>query len=838
MLLRRVQLSRTPRRGPSRLPSALLASALVAGAFTASAGIVLADTPPLEVTAAEYLPATNELVIDYAGADAALPRVEVDGREVTVPDGQRTVAGATGTVVLAIEASSSTAGPLLEQELQYARAFVEGVRPGVAVGLVFFGDVIREEAPTTDRAVVLHALDNPPVGTAAALYDGVASAAEMLRAAPTPRTMAVLTFGWHFGSSGASRAQSIEAARASGAVIHTVAVGSDYDLPYLGELAGGTGSFQAGANPAQAGAIALGAGSVAYRLRVPIDLAGGQHTVRVSAGTATVERTVTSTASTSSPTSPATSSTSSSGATGATSGPGSASPSVPAEVAPEGTSSGGWSVITAMLVGLLAAGAAFLGWRKLAAAPALDGAFGTAEATEASATTPLEAAAPHEDRGSALEAPAEVLTPLPALDTLAELADELIAADAEDTAEPAPIEEPARLGPTSIPLEEAPAVAPEPVSEPTLASLIESFEHEPPAPVVEDDAADWSAPLDERPSEVTSPTLPQPAPVARAGEVLAEVTSALASARASLTTRLSELSGSGIARRGIGLRRSGSGSSLRPGLASTVEARVRHALQRHALAVLYQPVCDGTTGTVAGGEALLRTEGILEAGAARTVVREASALGRMPEITAFVVPEACRTAAALAAAGSTIPVSMNLSAEQLLDRDFMRVLTSSLLEHGVRAGQVAIEVPEYALIGNASAIGVLHDASRLGVLIVVDDFWASTSELMGQLPPLHAVKVDVSHGSGSARAEQELLRVVRAAHDAKVEVIAKRVETEADRAFAAVLGCELMQGNEFSRPVTAEEFVAMRDGVQVSPPTGGAVQDSPSTWDIDRRHVA
>ncbi len=107
---------------------------------------------------------------------------------------------------------------------------------------------------------------------------------------------------------------------------------------------------------------------------------------------------------------------------------------------------------------------------------------------------------------------------------------------------------------------------------------------------------------------------------------------------------------------------------------------------------------------------------------------------------------------------------------------------------------------------------MLHDASRLGVLIVIDDFWASTSELLPQLPALHAVKVDVSHGSGSPRAELELRRVVASAREAGVPAIAKRVESSADRAFATALGFDLMQGNEFSRPVSGEDFTHIEQG--------------------------
>jgi EAL domain-containing protein (putative c-di-GMP-specific phosphodiesterase class I) len=189
-------------------------------------------------------------------------------------------------------------------------------------------------------------------------------------------------------------------------------------------------------------------------------------------------------------------------------------------------------------------------------------------------------------------------------------------------------------------------------------------------------------------------------------------------------------------------------------------------------------------------------------------VRDAIAHGRLPEITQLVLSAACETASRMAEAGSPeFVASVNVSVEQLADQDFLRMLTTALLESNLPASQLALEAPEHGLIGNGRATTVLREAAGLGVRVVIDDYWASSSELMLQMPPLFAVKVDLTQGMATPRAESELRRVIDAANLAGVPVIAKRVETHAERVLAESIGCALVQGNQFVAPMAADELV-------------------------------
>ncbi len=642
--------------------------ATLGAVLAASAQLALADTPPVEVSSAQYVPSTRELVVEYTAPGTQLPRIEVDGRDVPVAESARAVAGRTGSVVFAIEASSSTAGARLEQQLQFARAFVDALPPEVAVGVVYFGDTVREaEAPTRDRATTLAALASPPVGSAAVLYDGVAAAADLVGTAPGPRTLVVLTFGWHFGAQGTTRGESIEAARASGATVHSVAVGADFDAPYLRDLAA-NGSFRTQTDATAASELAQGAAASLYQLRLPLELSEGEHSVRVDVGGTVAERAFRGgLASTSTAPVPS---------TGAPSTGAPGSPAVtPTETTPGGSS---WTGRALGALGVLAAlaGAALGAWRWSAGRrlPSIR--------RDPSTTTDAPAAAQSLSTDTAVPSGATAVTTsvsprMSTQDRLRQLAAEAVR----------PVDA-SRAGEPTAP----PAERDAPVASEAIATQVMGWDTGASTSPVADLVSDIPAPVELRqvpPPADTQVTVPAPT----TGDDRAS-TAGLQPERPSesLPSRLLDR----VRRwRAAGEPEGAATSSpRRMPVATSVEARIRQALQRRVLAVQFQPVVDASTGQLVGGEALIRVEGESDVPSARSVVREASALGRMPEITAFVIPEACRTAAAVAAAGHSAPISVNITAEQLLDRDFMRVLTGALLEHSVPAGQLALEVPE------------------------------------------------------------------------------------------------------------------------------------------------
>ena len=157
-------------------------------------------------------------------------------------------------VVLAVDASNSMRGAAIENAMVAARAFVKSSASAQALGLVTFNGSVRVVVrPTTDRSALAAALrTQPPLGEKTHLWDGVASAIDLLRRAKvTAGSVVVLTDGRDIGSR-TSAEQVVSKARAAGVRVFTVGLKSPQFQPgVLRTIAHETnGGYSEAASPA------------------------------------------------------------------------------------------------------------------------------------------------------------------------------------------------------------------------------------------------------------------------------------------------------------------------------------------------------------------------------------------------------------------------------------------------------------------------------------------------------------------------------------------------------------------------------------------------------------
>ena len=183
---------------------------------------------------------------------------------------------------------------------------------------------------------------------------------------------------------------------------------------------------------------------------------------------------------------------------------------------------------------------------------------------------------------------------------------------------------------------------------------------------------------------------------------------------------------------------------------------------------------------------------------------------------ARVLDQACAEAAAWAAAGSPVPVSVNVSAVQLRDASFGARVEETLARHKLPPALLCLELTESLLIdpqldGIGSLLGRL---SGLGVRVAIDDFGTGYSSLLNlKRLPVHQIKVDRSfvQGVGSDAESEAIVRAtVQLARSLGKLVVAEGVETPAQHRFLRRLGCDLGQGYLYGRPVPVEEVRARR----------------------------
>ena len=166
--------------------------------------------------------------------------------------------------------------------------------------------------------------------------------------------------------------------------------------------------------------------------------------------------------------------------------------------------------------------------------------------------------------------------------------------------------------------------------------------------------------------------------------------------------------------------------------------------------------------------------------------------------------------------GPRLSVAVNVSARQLADPTFPRVVAAAVEEYGVDADQVALEFTESALIAaNPVTEMVLGELTAIGVRMGLDDFGTGFSSLAYlKRFPIDFLKIDRSFVSGLDGPEVGdvdddtaiVTGTVALAHSLGLRVVAEGVETESQLKRLQRLQCDMAQGFYFSEPVTDAEF--------------------------------
>jgi EAL domain-containing protein (putative c-di-GMP-specific phosphodiesterase class I) len=187
--------------------------------------------------------------------------------------------------------------------------------------------------------------------------------------------------------------------------------------------------------------------------------------------------------------------------------------------------------------------------------------------------------------------------------------------------------------------------------------------------------------------------------------------------------------------------------------------------------------------------------------------------GLIVPISAWVLDSACRQLARWACDSASIHLhlSINISARQFHQPDFVEQVKSALLRHGVNPERIMLELTETLLLKNVDkAIQTMKALKEFGVGFSIDDFGIGYSSLsyLKRLP-LDEIKIDRSFVRDIADDPDDraiVQAIISLAHGLGLQVVAEGVETEAQRDFLAARDCHSYQGYLFGRPAPLEDF--------------------------------
>ena len=258
----------------------------------------------------------------------------------------------------------------------------------------------------------------------------------------------------------------------------------------------------------------------------------------------------------------------------------------------------------------------------------------------------------------------------------------------------------------------------------------------------------------------------------------------------------------------------------------TDQQRVMQAARSHALsrehtayealngsqfAPFFQPLVTLRTGQLAGFEVLARwrhpTERLIPPNEFIAVAEQDGWIGALTE---QILEKAFSAAANIP---DPLTLAINISPLQLRDLHLPALLRRLASEAGFPLSRLIVEITESALIDNLeSAATVVAELKAMGCRLALDDFGTGYSSLHHlQCLPFDELKVDQSF-VGSMTEKRESRKIVSAVvglgQSLGLTTVAEGVETQEQAEMLLWLGCELVQGYLYGRPIPAEELAA------------------------------
>ncbi len=244
-----------------------------------------------------------------------------------------------------------------------------------------------------------------------------------------------------------------------------------------------------------------------------------------------------------------------------------------------------------------------------------------------------------------------------------------------------------------------------------------------------------------------------------------------------------------------------------------MESDLRVALEKGQLRLAYQPCVDASSEAVAGFEALIRWDHP-ERGPVSPAefIPLAEEIGLINEIGEWVLRTACAEAANWP---QHISVAVNLSPIQFKSPGLPSIVRMILNETDFPASRLELEITEGVFLSNDDHVHeMIGSLKAIGLKLALDDFGTGYSSLSYLLRvPFDKIKVDRSFVSGASDPESRNAALIRAmvglASDLKMQTTAEGVETREELQLVRDLGCSLVQGYIFGKPMPAEEALEL-----------------------------
>ena len=242
---------------------------------------------------------------------------------------------------------------------------------------------------------------------------------------------------------------------------------------------------------------------------------------------------------------------------------------------------------------------------------------------------------------------------------------------------------------------------------------------------------------------------------------------------------------------------------------SKVDQALRTADLEAELFPVFQPIVHVSTGEVSSFESLARWNSAkLGVVAPDMFIGVAESLGMVSDITRLMFKKAL---VAMAAWPAHVRLSFNLSAYDVTNKAVIEELADVVRGSGIHPERFIFEITETALLQDfATARENVELLRQAGARIALDDFGTGYSSLSHvQNLPLDKLKIDRSfiRDIETNATSQTIVRSILAlCQGMQIECVAEGAETENQVKFLQAMGCQLIQGYFYARPMAQEQL--------------------------------
>lgn len=254
----------------------------------------------------------------------------------------------------------------------------------------------------------------------------------------------------------------------------------------------------------------------------------------------------------------------------------------------------------------------------------------------------------------------------------------------------------------------------------------------------------------------------------------------------------------------------------------TVINEMEAALANGQFDVYFQPKYDLLTDKIAGAEALVRwihpKFGIL---APNSFIPLFERNGFITKLDMYVWERTCKYIANWKKEkGVSIPVSVNVSRNDIYNTNLPMVLTELVDKYGLKTHELHLEITETAYTEDSNQlIKVITNLKNLGFVIEMDDFGSGYSSLnMISELPIDILKLDMRFvQNDQSRSSKSIMNfVIGLAKWMNLLVVAEGVETQEQINMLKGMECNYVQGYFYSKPIPAEEFIGKMQCDEIS----------------------